>query len=206
MKRPQLRSDLIFSRQETAGATFHVVKDPATGRFFRFGSVEHTILLRLALSPDPETIARGIAAEIGASVSPEVVRRFVDKVHRLGLLEEAGTSISRLPRRGGRVRGNPLYLRIKLFDPDRMFGVIARRAGFVYTPWFLMVCAAAVALAACVALERRGEFLQDLLRQLRPQVFLFAWLTVFAVTVLHESAHGVTCKRFGGEVHEVGAM
>src|SRR2546422_1857712 len=36
---PKLRSDLVMSRQ----GGFVVVKDPAAGRFFRFGEVDHFI-------------------------------------------------------------------------------------------------------------------------------------------------------------------
>ena len=32
------------------------------------------------------------------------------------------------------------------------------------------------------------------------------WLTLFVVTLLHEFAHGLTCKHYDGEVHEVGFL
>jgi hypothetical protein len=31
-------------------------------------------------------------------------------------------------------------------------------------------------------------------------------VTTFAIKSVHELGHGLTCKHFGGEVHEVGAM
>ncbi len=40
---PKLRSDLVISRQD--GAV--VLKDPVTGRFFRFGDAEHFITSQL---------------------------------------------------------------------------------------------------------------------------------------------------------------
>ena len=33
-----------------------------------------------------------------------------------------------------------------------------------------------------------------------------AWFTLVAVIVGHELAHGLTCKRFGGSVHEIGML
>src|SRR5262249_31777326 len=41
---------------------------------------------------------------------------------------------------------------------------------------------------------------------LRWETAILGWLTIMAVTTLHEFAHGLTCKRHGGEVHEVGFL
>ena len=43
----RLRSDLVFSTQQTPEGLFHIVKDPATGRFFRFREAESFILKQL---------------------------------------------------------------------------------------------------------------------------------------------------------------
>ena len=32
------------------------------------------------------------------------------------------------------------------------------------------------------------------------------WLTGIVIIVIHELGHGLTCKYFGGQVHEIGAM
>src|SRR5207249_6099336 len=32
------------------------------------------------------------------------------------------------------------------------------------------------------------------------------WAIILLVTTAHEFAHGLTCKRFGGEVHELGFL
>src|SRR2546429_1414005 len=43
-------------------------------------------------------------------------------------------------------------------------------------------------------------------RLYRLETFVLAWLMVLLVSAAHEFAHGVTCKHFGGEVHEIGFM
>ena len=40
----------------------------------------------------------------------------------------------------------------------------------------------------------------------RWETVVLAWITIVVATTLHEFAHGLTCKRFGGEVHEVGVL
>jgi multidrug resistance efflux pump len=41
---------------------------------------------------------------------------------------------------------------------------------------------------------------------LRWETAVAVWLTLFVVTMLHEFAHGLTCKHYGGEVHEIGFL
>jgi hypothetical protein len=38
------------------------------------------------------------------------------------------------------------------------------------------------------------------------QNVLLMWLTTFVIKSIHELGHGLTCKHFGGEVHEIGVM
>jgi multidrug resistance efflux pump len=50
------------------------------------------------------------------------------------------------------------------------------------------------------------QFTADLARLYRFDALLLAWITVLSVTTVHEFAHGVTCKRFGGQVSEIGFL
>ena len=38
------------------------------------------------------------------------------------------------------------------------------------------------------------------------ETLVLAWLVLLGVATLHEFAHGLTCKRYGGEVHEDGRV
>src|SRR5438128_4095523 len=51
-----------------------------------------------------------------------------------------------------------------------------------------------------------SEFQLDLRGLWRFDALVLAWLTVLLVTVIHEFGHGLTCKHFGGEVHEMGFL
>lgn len=71
---PKLRSDLIVSPQ---GDSF-VVKDPATGRFFRFGEVEHFIARQADGSTPAEVIRQRTEERFQAPLAPASVK----DVHR----------------------------------------------------------------------------------------------------------------------------
>jgi len=59
---PKLREDLSVTRQDGRGGVHFVVKDPATGRFFRFGPAEQYIAQRLDGQTSLEEIQRGAEA------------------------------------------------------------------------------------------------------------------------------------------------
>ena len=205
-ERPKLRSDLRVSPQGVAeGATF-VVKDPATGRFFRLRQAEQFIAQQLDGSVPLDVIPQRFEQKFGAPLAPETLREFVEYLRRLGLLETEGPRAE--PRADPRrtFRGNLLYLRLKAFDPDRLLDRLVKKVGFFFTPSFLVFSAALIFFAFAIIIVNSGEIGRALINLYRFQILLVAWLTIFAVTTAHEFAHGLTCKRFGGEVHEMGGL
>ena len=79
---PKLRSDLVISRQ--GGAV--VLKDPATGRFFRFGEAEHFITSQLDGTTPIAVVRQRAGEEFGSLPEPGMVEGFVGSLRRLGLL------------------------------------------------------------------------------------------------------------------------
>jgi putative peptide zinc metalloprotease protein len=203
----KLREDLIVSQQQTTEseeASF-VVKDPETGKFYRFREVEHFILQHLDGSSTPDHIRQRVEERFGAPLPSDTFDQFIKTLRRLGLLETKDAQ-GHMSRRRGRIRGSLLYLRFKAFDPDRLFNRLVGKVRFCFTPHFLVGSAALIFLAAGITVSNWDELGRDFLRLLRPETVLLALLTIFAVTTLHEFAHGLTCKHFGGEVHELGFM
>jgi RND family efflux transporter MFP subunit len=206
LEQPRVRSDLRVSEQNGQEETTFVVKDPATGRFFRFGAAEHFIAQQLDGATSFDAVRQRFEQKFGTPLSPESVGEFVGTLHRLGLLETERPEDGRRTQRGGWFRGNPLYLRLKAFDPDRLLDRLEPKVGLFFTRSFLIASSVLICLAFIVSVSNSVEIGRDLLRLYRVQTLLAAWLTIFAVTTAHEFAHGLTCKRFGGEVHEMGFL
>src|SRR6266850_6147978 len=127
---PKLRSDLVISRQ--GGAV--VLKDPATGRFFRFGEAEHFITTQLDGTTPLAVVRRWAGEEFGSLPEPGIVEGFVESLKRLGLLEADDATLDRPVARRRRTRGSPLYLRLSAFDPDRLLDRLVGKVGFCFTP------------------------------------------------------------------------
>jgi multidrug resistance efflux pump len=203
---PKLRTDLVVSRQATPEGLVFVLKDPAAGRFFRFREAEHFIAEQLDGRTPLEAIRQRVKDRVGAPVSLESLGQFIERLGRLGLLEADGAESRPRAAPRGRVRGSLLYLRFPAFDPDRLFTRLLPLVRFCFTPWFLALSGALILLAAGITVVHWDGITRDFLRFFRLETLFLAWLTVLAVTTAHEFAHGLTCKRFGGEVRELGFM
>jgi multidrug resistance efflux pump len=199
-----LRTDLRISRQEAPEGAVYVLKQPDSGAYFRFREAEHFIARQLDGRTSLEEIRRRAAERFGSEVPAAAVERFVGRLRHAGLLQGAAAPAPSRP--GGRIRGDALYLRFRIMDPDRLLGWLATRLGFFFTPWFFLGSGALILAAMAVTVDARAEIAADVAALFRLDVLLFAWVTVLSVSALHEMAHGLTCKRFGGEVHEIGFL
>jgi putative peptide zinc metalloprotease protein len=201
---PALRGDLRISEQEAQdGGSLFVLREPDRGRCFRFREVEHFIASQLDGQRGAAEVTRAIAARFGSAPPVEVIERFVGELGRNGLLEGTRPGPAAAT---DRIRGDILYLRLKAFDPDRLLDRLLPWVSFCFTPTFLWLSVGAVALALGVAAANWPELQLGMARLLRFDALAFAWLVVLGTAALHEFAHGLTCKRFGGQVREMGFM
>jgi putative peptide zinc metalloprotease protein len=203
---PKFRDDLVVSKQEARGQASFVIKDPETGRFFRFGEAEHFVARQLdGKTSLPEVKAR-ITERFGATNRLESLEGFTERLRKAGLLEPQHPQNERRTTAPKRVRGSILYLRLKVFDPDHLLGQLARRLSFFFSRGFVLASGATILFALGVLIANWKEIPFNLYRLHATQALFLAWLTALFVTALHEFAHGVTCKHFGGEVHELGFL
>jgi putative peptide zinc metalloprotease protein len=205
----KLRQDLIISPQPalsgTEDSTF-VIKDPETEKFFRLREVEYFIVQQLDGSTPLDVIRQRVEERFHAPLTPDTLEQFIKTIRRLGLLEEDKDFPRRVGRSRGRLRGSTLYFRVKLFDPNQLFDYLINKVRFFFTPYFLAGSAAVIIFAAGLAVANSEEIGRDLGSLVRIETVLWVWLTILAATTVHEFAHGLTCKHFGGEVHEVGFL
>src|SRR5206468_3627959 len=80
------------------------------------------------------------------------------------------------------------------------------RLRWLFTPQFLIASAVTILFAGGVTISNWSEITGGFMRLFRVEGFLLVYLTTLAVVTCHEFAHGLTCKRFGGKVHEIGFM
>ena len=199
---PRLRADLIFSRHGDGEAV--IVKDPVSSEFFRLGRAEWFIAQQLDGSTDLDEVRRRAQTQFGASLPDGMLEHFVADLEHRGLLERPGRSIS--SRRGRRIRGSWLHLRILLLDPTALLDRLQRRTRWCFTRGFLIASATIIVLAAATLASNWAAFSADLPGLLQPASLPVVGLMLFLLVALHEFGHGLTCRHFGGEVREMGVL
>ena len=205
---PKLRSDLIFSQLGTNGNDSFVIKDPVRGDFFRFKEPEHFIERQLDGATPPEIICRRLEERYGERLQPEALADFVRTLEESRLLEKEETrSKHRTPRRKRRrIQGNVFFLIFNICDPNRLFDWLVGKVRFFFTPYFMALSGAAIFTAFCVIVFNWDGFKQDVPRLWHWESIPTVWAIILLVTAAHEFGHGLTCKYFGGEVHEMGFL
>jgi putative peptide zinc metalloprotease protein len=218
--RPRLRPDLVLVEQTYRGEQSFVVKDPETKKYFRFRPVE--MMVMQALDGDHTPVeAAALLAESGLRVSAQAVEGFAQKLRSMGLIERtlgerSVLLMERLRAQRRRRLSRPMFkgdlfrLRWSLGDPDRFMDRSIPYLRFFFTREFVLVSLALFALYFVVLALKWNELAQAfsaLLRfDLSAGALLVFWLTGTVIIAIHELGHGYTCKHFGGQVHEIGAM
>src|SRR5439155_25929611 len=105
---PQIRHDLTGSRQESPAGVAFVVKDPVTGRFFRFGETEGFILEQFDGATPLDVVRSRVEEKFEAALPRETLEKFAERLQKLGMLKSDAVET---PHAHRRVRGNLLYLR-----------------------------------------------------------------------------------------------
>jgi putative peptide zinc metalloprotease protein len=200
----RLRSDLILSRQTAANAPVLVVKDPATERFFRFREIEAFIIDQLDGCAPLDSIQATVQQRFDAPLPLPTLEQFVQRLRAFRLLEDDAASPTRSPL--GRVNGSVFYLRVRAWNPDRFLARLAPKLQVCFSRPFMVGSALLIALAAAITLLDWGEIQRDLPRLYTAQSFALAYLTILIVVGIHECAHGLTCKFYGGNVREIGFL
>ncbi|MCH8862159.1 MAG: hypothetical protein IID51_06585 [Proteobacteria bacterium] len=210
---PCLRGDLEFSRNIGGDANIIIVKDPVSGRFHRFGPVEDFILHQLDGKTDLDQIRDRTEQQFGAELDRETLEAFVGSLRGRGLLAAADMSKDLSKVEGGwrqkvrsRIRGSLLYLRFNAFDPDQKLERMLGRLGFCFTRRFVVASIWLILLALLTLISNSDEFGRDFAGVFQPGSILPALAIVLLTTIGHEFAHGLTCKYYGGQVHEMGFL
>ncbi|HEX7402332.1 MAG TPA: efflux RND transporter periplasmic adaptor subunit, partial [candidate division Zixibacteria bacterium] len=219
---PKFRDDLIISRQEFEKVTYFVIKDPITNKFFRVKELEYFIAQQLDGKTSPEEIAQNFQDQFHIQLPLETLEKFIRNLKNFGFLEgeiSDGSTLLTDQERSQRERelarlqyqkqsfwGKLLFIKLKGFDPDRLLNRLVKFSRFVFTPAFLFFSLLLILLALYITLANWKDLGYSFGGIFKAATILKVWVAIFLVIVLHEFAHALTCKHFGGEVHEMGFL
>ncbi|MEZ5739631.1 MAG: efflux RND transporter periplasmic adaptor subunit [Burkholderiaceae bacterium] len=212
--RPRLAGDVQVRRQFARGEQWQVLHRQGISRRVRINQSAWSVIGRCTGQHSLDDIWAALAAS-----QPESLPAQDDLVGLLGKLVNDGLLAcddwpdpgiaheerQRRERRERRQRLNPLAPRLALGSPDRWLARGDRPGRCLFSP----PGAAGLLLLGAIALLVLATHWDELLAHARRTVptMGFAWLSwcLFPfVKLLHEAAHGLAVRRFGGQVGEAG--
>lgn len=199
---PQLAQEVDITEQIEAGVARYVVRNAATSRYFILKQPEYRVLSQFDGALTLSDVASGGPQAKGPRVSLPALVRFLGKLDSLGLLARGGTDDPIAAHQ--RERG--LYIRFRLFNPDKLLAWLDRVFGWALTRTSIISSFVLMIFVAFWMLARVDElstYTSYLYREYGIAAILGITLTI---TALHEFAHGLACKHFGGDVREMGVL
>jgi len=199
---PRIAAEVDITEHIEAGIPRYVVRNAATGRYFQIKQLEYSILSQFNGTLSLTDVAGGGPQAAGPRVSSPALVKFLSRLDSLGLLQRGGVDDAASTRK--RERG--LYLRFPLFNPNQFLGWLDRAFGWALTKTFIVssfLLMIVVALGMLGRLEEFTAYTSYLYREYGIAAIIGITLTI---TALHEFAHGLACKHFGGDVREMGVL
>ena len=213
------RGDLVTNRQVYQGQAWYVVKDPIGLSYYRFRPEEYALLEMLDGEASLEDLKDNFEARFPPRrITVDEVSRFVSTLHRSGLVigDRAGQGPQLNERRRQRVWSewknwlrSIMCLRFRGIDPDWILNKLNPWFGWLYSSPALMVAVAYIFTALMLVLVNFETFRSKLpeFHQFFASGNWFYLAAALGITkVIHEFGHGLSCKYYGGECHEMGFM
>jgi putative peptide zinc metalloprotease protein len=219
---PRLDPNLVVREDVLDGeVTFGVLKREK-GSFFRLSSMQWQLASLFDGERSYEEIAQLSTEQNGVALSAQDVRGFAEgfeesdfwykspQEKNLALNQKLIAQRDRLANRKAKL--NLAHIGFSAWDPDRFLTSLDRSIGnFVYSGW--------CALAVVVLFAFEGVVFTTYWSVIEPDAVLYYnfthktaldlvqfWILFLFLGFIHETAHGLTCKHYGGEVHSMGLM
>jgi putative peptide zinc metalloprotease protein len=215
--KPRLRAHAVLHRHRYRGQVWHLLQDPASGRTHRFSPAARLII---GLMDGERTVAalweiakRRLGED--APTQDEMIQ-LLGQLHGADLLQsDVAPDVAEIFERAEKdskarqrqAYGNPMAIRIGLWDPDTVLNRLAGPIAFMWSRWGGLLWLAAVAPALLLVpahWQELGHNFAD--RVLAVDNLLVLYLVFPLIKILHEMGHATAVKAGGGEVHELGVI
>ncbi len=219
---PKLRRDLEVIKQRYERLPFAVIKDPISLVYFRVPWRDyHLMKIMEGCRNGPDVVRKWkrevpeLALEMSDALLLKKVAMLIRDFESRKLCEMSATTLlkNRARRQDRKTIGRRvawmvswLIIRKSLYDPDPLLARITPKLWFLFRPWFSIGALLFILSAGWTLITHLSEVHFDKDWFLAPGNLGLLFVSVILLKIVHEFGHGVTCKHFGGEVHEIGFM
>jgi putative peptide zinc metalloprotease protein len=215
--RPKLRSHARLHRHRYRGQVWYLLQDPASGRVNRFTPAARLVI---ALMDGRRSVAElwEVANRHLGETAPtqDEMIQLLGQLHAADLLQSNVTpDVAELFARGEREErararrsfGNPMAIRIPLWDPDGFLNRIPALVNFIWSRWGAIIWLAVVLPAVFLVPPHWPELTHNFADRLMAVDNLVVLYMAFPILkAFHELGHATAAKAGGGEVHDLGLI
>ncbi|MFO0914953.1 MAG: HlyD family efflux transporter periplasmic adaptor subunit [Pirellulales bacterium] len=215
----RMRPDLVVRRHRYHGRPFWVVKEPIGLKYFRFQEEEFAILKMLDGQCSYQQIKERFESEFAPQkITLQDLQQFLGMLHRSGLLisNAPGQGLQLKRRRDEQAQrelmgklANILALRFRGIDPDWLLNRLHPLVAWVFTRWAFCLWLALALSALTLVTVNFDEFQRRMPafhQFFGPSNWIYLGIVLALTKIIHEFGHGLSCKHYGGECHEMGVM
>ncbi|SFC11187.1 hypothetical protein [Butyrivibrio sp. YAB3001] len=161
------------------------------GTYFKVGLVEGSVIEKLVNGLTPERIAEEINQDLN------VVEQVISALKENCVITEGKQKKRRF---------NPFYIRIPLFDANKLLDFILKRFfGNRIVNHIIIALLMSMVIGGIVLSAIRSRVLFSFESVIdTPAVYVVVYVAQFLTIILHEMAHGLTCNYFGGRAGKIG--
>jgi len=215
----KMRPDLTFDPMTYQGVEYWVVKEPLGQKYFQFPPHVFYLLQQLDGTKSAEELQDNYHRDFAPKrITRQEMQQLLTRFHQDGLVTSdlPGQGIELLKRGQKNNRNellgqlaNVLAIRYKGFDPERILEFLLPFTWWIFTKACAMVVAVLAAIALVSVFANWAAFqskLPGFEAFFNPSEWYMFALVLCVTKVFHEFGHGLSCKRLGGECHEIGFM
>lgn len=215
---PKLHPKLKWREQIEEGAPVILAHIPGNPYIFRFTRDQWELIQLFDGRRSYQEVSDAYEEQCGSAYNEAELRQFAASLRDEGLWQQTASELSgadyghkHAKSRKKSRWSDPAHIDFSAWDPDAFFTRIHPYAKFVYSGWFTLLTLCLFSFMIYVLVDNWGEIWQDTFRY-----YSFTgkglsdlaefWILFFFLGFFHESAHGLTCKHYGGGVHRMGFM
>lgn len=212
------RADLKIRPAPTASAAWQI-EDPAASRFFELSADEYFLLRQFDGRSSPAEIRRRYERAFAPRrLDAGQLDEFATRLFHQGLLVSSASGQGAVLRRRSAESArnarrlallNPLAVRLPGVDPAPFLALITPICGRLFSRAFLWIAVPLVFAAGGVTILRADALLGELraaAAAFRPSMLFTLAIVTAGAKIIHELAHAVACRRFGGNCREIGVL
>lgn len=210
---PQLRDDIVFSNRQNGSGLSYLMEDQSIGRFYGIGKSEYQFMClidgvktlkqafdeyQVRFGGDPDTqLGWEQAVKIFEFLNSESLLHSVNG-HEIPSASENETTRKWINN------VNPLGFRLDLFSAEPLAQNLSRTIGWLFGPFACAVWILCIGWAIALVVGNSTDMMDATKVVIQPENWIWLTLCWLFLKVIHESAHAVCCKVFGGQVGEAG--